>query len=270
MGVGGPADTLFRPENIQELSDFIKNNKQKVTIIGVGSNILVRDSGIRGIVIRLGRGFTHSSYQEGNIIVAGASVLTNNLAKFAMENEVSGFEFFIGIPGTVGGALAMNAGCYGSDTSSILKSAKIVNDKGDILDLSVEEIGYVYRGNKLPKSWVFVEGVFVAKKGRKIAIKEKMDQINEARNKTQPIKSKTCGSIFKNPLGYKAWELIQEVGCKGMTIGDAEISNLHCNFVINKGIATSQEIEDLCEKVRDTVRKVKGVDLEWEIVRLGN
>ncbi|MBQ4874865.1 MAG: UDP-N-acetylmuramate dehydrogenase [Rickettsiaceae bacterium H1] len=269
MGVGGPADILLKPSNTQDLINFIKTNTEKITTIGVGSNILVSDSGIRGVVIKLGRGFTGLSCQANNIM-AGAAVLDSNLAKFALKNQISGFEFFSGIPGTVGGALAMNAGCYESDTSSILSSAKVIDGKGNILNLTAREINYVYRGNRLPKNWIFIEGTFSGIKGKKSEIKAKMEKITQARILTQPIKNKTCGSIFKNPPGYKAWELIKQVGFRGSSLGDAEISDLHCNFVINKGNATSLDIENLCEQVRNKVKQIKGVDLEWEIVRLGN
>ncbi len=269
MKVGGFADSFYRAENLAELVAFIKQNKEIVTVIGLGSNILVHSNGIRGVVIRLGKHFSYLSYSGNHTITVGGATLDNNLAKFALAHEISGFEFFIGIPGTIGGALAMNAGCYGSDTSSVLNSARVLNDKGEILNLTAEEIGYVYRGNSLPKNWIFIEGTFVGRKGNASAIKAKMDKIVENRKRTQPIRNKTCGSIFKNPQNYTAWQLIDEVGCRGMKLGGAEISNMHCNFVINNGNATADDIEGLCEHVRQKVKEIKGVHLEWEIVRIG-
>ncbi len=269
LGVGGPADNFFKANDTQELVQFTKNNQKKITIMGLGSNILVSDSGIRGTVIRLGKGFTNIQC-NGETITAGSAMLDINIAKFALANGISGLEFFIGIPGTIGGALAMNAGCYGSDTSSVLQSAKIVNHKGETLNLTKNEIGYVYRGNKLPQEWIFIEGTFVGKKCSKELIKAKMDQITQQRKQIQPIHSKTCGSIFKNPEGYKAWELIEKSGCRGMSLGDAEISQMHCNFVINKGNALAKDVYDLCTKVKNKVKENSGVNLEWEVVQLGN
>ena len=269
LNVGGPADFLFKASSLDELIDFIKNNKKKVTVIGVGSNILVNDAGIRGTVVRLGKGFTGISCQD-NYITAGAAVLDYNLANFAMANDISGLEFFIGIPGTIGGALAMNAGCYSKDTASILQSAKVVDDQGHILELNPEEIGYFYRGNKLPKDWIFIEATFCGVKSSSSKIRLEMDKITCTRKKTQPIHNKTCGSIFKNPAGYKAWQLIEKAGFKGQSLGDAQISERHCNFLINKGKATAKELHGLCEEVRKTVKLKSGVDLEWEIVFLGN
>lgn len=269
MGVGGAADILFKPNDLQELSEYVRDNQHALTTIGVGSNILISDNGIRGVVIRLGRSFASLSYSN-HIITAGASVLDYQLATFAMQNNISGFEFFVGIPGTVGGALAMNAGCYGNDTSTLLQSAKIINNEGRLLTLTAEEIGYGYRKHALPNDWIFIEGTFAGTIGKQEEIKDKMNNIMNLRNKTQPIKSKTCGSIFKNPIGYKAWELIENSGCKGLSLGDAKISNLHANFVINKGNATAREIENLCKQVRTQVQLINGIKLEWEIVRLGN
>lgn len=269
LGAGGPADILFKPSDINDLVNFMQRNKESVTIIGVGSNILVGDSGIRGVVVRLGRGFNYISCSD-NFITAGAAVLDNNLAKFAMDNGIGGLEFFIGIPGTVGGALAMNAGCYGSNTASVLQKAKVLDDKGNILVMTTEEIGYVYRGHGLPKDWVFLEATFAGKVADRENIKSRMDEITDMRNKTQPVRSKTCGSIFKNPSGHSAWKLIEQAGCKGFSIGDAQISDLHCNFLINRGNATSQQLKDVCEYVREKVKVSSGVELEWEIVRLGN
>ncbi len=269
LNVGGPVDVLYKANNLSDLVSFIKNNQSQVAVIGVGSNILVSDEGFRGTVIRLGRGFTRIVCNDNHITV-GAAALDYNVAHFAMQNGIGGLEFLVGIPGTIGGALAMNAGCYGKDISSILVSATVVDDRGNIMELNPDEIGYVYRGNKLPSDWVFVEATLRGVKSHPEMIKGEMDKITIDRQRKQPISSKTCGSIFKNPPGHKAWELIEKSGFRGKSLGKAQISELHCNFLINNGGATASDLTMLCNQVREAVKKKSAIELEWEIILLGN
>lgn len=270
FGIGGCAEILFKPKDAKDLANFVKNKPKDLPmiVIGVGSNLLVRDGGVNGVVVKLGRGFTEINY-DGEYIVAGAGVLCQNLAKFAKENEVTGFEFMIGIPGTVGGALAMNAGAYGSEIVSINSVATIVDHKGDILEMSAADIGFVYRGNSLPKNSIFTSGKFIATKGNKNEIETKMQEITAAREKTQPVKTRTSGSTFKNPSGLKAWQLIDEAGCRGLRIGDAVVSELHCNFFINLGAATAKDVENLGAEVIRRVKAKTGIDLVWEVKIIG-
>jgi UDP-N-acetylmuramate dehydrogenase len=239
-----------------------------VTVIGVGSNLLVRDGGIDGVVIRLGKGFTEIE-KHGNNIHAGAGALGFNVAMFAAHNDVAGLEFLSGIPGTIGGALAMNAGAYGGEVSSVLVSAEVIDEVGNIYTLPPEEIGYVYRGNTLPEGMIFTRGIFCGTSGKREEIEAAIADITAKRSTTQPIKSRTSGSTFKNPAGQKAWELIDKAGCRGLCVGGAQVSELHCNFFINTGDATAADIENLGEEVRRRVLENSGVQLEWEVQIIG-
>lgn len=270
FNVGGLADVVFRPKNISDLSHFFKNKPNDVpaTVIGVGSNLLVRDGGIEGVVIRLGGEFTKITIEDG-VIIAGAGALGFNLAMFACDNQISGIEFYSGIPGTIGGALAMNAGAYGGETSNVLIKAKAVDETGQIHELYPQDIGYVYRGNTLPEGMIFVEGTFKGNIGKSTTIKAKIDEIAEKRSSTQPIKSKTSGSTFKNPEGYSAWKLIDDAGCRGLKLGGAQVSEKHCNFFLNTGDATASDIENLGEEVRQKVLEKTGVKLQWEVQIIG-
>lgn len=270
FNVGGVADVVFRPKNIEDLSFFLTNKPHdvSVTVIGVGSNLLVRDGGIKGVVIRLGGEFT-KIYQDNGNIVAGSGALGFNLATYAAESNISGLEFLSGIPGTVGGALAMNAGAYSGEICNILVSAKAVDSSGQIHELSPQDIGYVYRGNTLPDGMIFAEGVFKGFASEKSKILDKMKQIAQKRQDTQPIKSRTSGSTFKNPQGYKAWQLIDEAGCRGLKLGGAQVSEMHCNFFLNNGDATASDIENLGEEVRRRVEEKTGILLQWEVQVIG-
>lgn len=270
FNIGGPAEVMFRPEDTEDLSYFLKNKSKEipVTILGVGSNLLVRDGGIDGVVIRLGRNFVNITHEKTTVI-AGAGALDQNVAIYASQNGIGGLEFMIGIPGTVGGALAMNAGAYSSDISNILVSAEAVDMKGDIRTFSKEDFGFKYRSNSLPKDIIFTKAVFSGHAEKPEKIKEKMDEISRKREETQPVRSRTSGSTFKNPEGYKAWELIDKAGLRGFKVGSAEVSEKHCNFFINTGGATAEDVEKLGEIVIDKVKEKFGITLEWEVKIIG-
>lgn len=268
--VGGAADYLFRPEDAADLAAFfaLLPASMPITILGVGSNIIIRDGGIEGVVIKLGRGFNSVS-RTGNLIEAGGAVLDLNVAKYACENGIAGLEFLSGIPGTIGGAVRMNAGAYGSDVAAILTKAEIVERSGKIRELTAAELGFVYRNSALPEGAVVTRAWFEGTPGDTQTIAAQLQDIATAREETQPIRSRTGGSTFKNPEGHKAWELIDKAGCRGMSIGDAQVSEKHCNFLINNGDATAAQLESLGEKVREQVKAKTGIQLEWEIKRIG-
>jgi UDP-N-acetylmuramate dehydrogenase len=268
--VGGPADVLFKPADIDDLSYFLSNISPEIPlfVLGAGSNLIVRDSGIDGVVIKLGRGFADITIKDDKIVV-GAGALNHSLAQFSLQNSIEGFEFLIGIPGSIGGGIAMNAGCYGKEFKDILHSVTMLDREGKKYILLSEDLGFGYRHNSL-KNWsIFVEASFKYTKGKQEEIKKKIDEITSARQISQPINQKTGGSTFANPEGYKAWELIDKAGMRGYKIGGAEISNLHCNFMVNTGNATAADLENLGEKVRQKVLETSGVELKWEIKRIG-
>lgn len=270
FNVGGHAEIMFRPADSDDLIHFLKNKPSglAVTVLGVGSNLLVRDGGIDGVVIRLGRGFTDISY-DGTFVHAGAGALSFNVATSVAEHGISGLEFLVGIPGTIGGALAMNAGAYGGDIASVLESAQAIDESGNLHNLTPSDIGYIYRGNTLPEGMIFTNCILRGARGDRDAIKARLAEITATREETQPIRSKTSGSTFKNPPGLKAWQLIDEAGCRGLKIGGAQVSEKHCNFFINTGGATSEDIETLGEEVRRRVKEKTGVDLVWEVKIIG-
>jgi UDP-N-acetylmuramate dehydrogenase len=271
FNVGGIAEVMFRPADSEDLIYFLKNKPSEipVTILGVGSNLLVRDGGINGVVIRLGRGFTQMS-KDGNNIHLGAGALSFNAANAIADFGLSGLEFLIGIPGTIGGALAMNAGAYGSDIASVLQSAQAIDESGELHQLSPDDIGYIYRGNTLPDGMIFISCILRGDPSNTESIKARLAQITQMREDTQPIRSKTSGSTFKNPAGLKAWQLIDEAGCRGLKIGGAQVSEKHCNFFINTGNATASDIEKLGEEVRRRVLEKADIELSWEVKIIGN
>jgi len=268
--VGGPAEWLFRPEDVNDLSAFLALLPLDipVTVLGVGSNVIVRDGGIDGVVIKLGRGFTQMS-AEGELLTVGAACLDLNVAQYACENNLAGLEFLSGIPGTIGGAVFMNGGAYGSDTSQVLVEAEIVERSGKIRTLSNAEMGFSYRHSALPEGAIVTRAVFKMQAGNKENIAGKIADIQKSREDTQPIRARTGGSTFKNPEGHKAWELIEKAGCRGLTIGGAQVSEKHCNFLINIGTATAADLEALGEEVITSVKDKTGIILEWEIKRMG-
>jgi len=270
FGVGGVAEILFKPEDIDDLCKFISELDKSIPykVIGVGSNILVRDGGFNGVVIRLGRAFTDLSV-ENNMIRAGAAVSDYNFANFAMGSGFGGAEFLIGVPGLIGGGIFMNCGCYGREISEIISYVKIIDESGNLIKLDRDQIDFQYRTSNLPSSAIIVEAGFTAVSEDSSIIKSRMEQISRQRQESQPIKEKTGGSTFKNPVAYKAWELIDKAGFRGYKLGGAMVSEQHCNFLINTGNATASDIEDLGELIRENVKKKFGVDLEWEIKILG-
>ncbi len=271
FGVGGNADVIFRPLDIDDLADFLKNKPAglKCLTLGVCSNVIIRDGGFRGCIIRLARSFTETKC-DGDNIIAGAAALDANVARFAAENEIGGLEFLIGVPGTIGGALAMNAGAYGTEINDILVSAKAVDGSGNIIELKNSDFGFTYRKNSLPANLIFVEATLKGRKENKEDILARMKNISETRESTQPVRTKTGGSTFKNPDGKKAWQLIDDAGLRGYKLGGAMVSDKHCNFLINTGDATAADIENLGEEVRAKVKQKFGVELEWEIKRIGD
>ncbi len=268
----GVVDILFIPKDIDDLRFFLSNRPEDIPIyvMGVGSNMLIREGGVRGVMIRLGAGFNYINHKE-NIITAGCAVLDLNVANYAAKNSIAGLEFFAGIPGSIGGALAMNAGAYGNDTSNVLIEAKAINIvTSEIKTFLTPEIGYCYRGKKLSSEWMFFEAKFKGYFGDKIKIQKTIDNIQDARSSTQPIKSKTGGSTFKNPPDQKAWKLIDECGLRGKQIGGVKFSELHCNFLINARYAKSSDLESLIMLARQKVKKQFNINLEEEIKILGH
>ncbi|WP_417796360.1 UDP-N-acetylmuramate dehydrogenase [Terasakiella pusilla] len=268
--VGGPAEVMFRPEDADDLALFIKNKPKDVpvTFLGVGSNLLVRDGGIPGVVVRLGRNFAQISV-EGDQIIAGAGALDGNVAKVALENSLGGLEFLSGIPGTIGGALRMNAGAYAREMKDVLIDATAISPLGEVKTLSLADLGYSYRHSDLADDWVFLSARLQGRTTDQDAIRAEMQKIQDARGSSQPIRSRTGGSTFANPEGHKAWQLIDQAGCRGLKRGGAQVSEQHCNFLINTGDATADDLEGLGDDVRARVKDTSGVTLRWEIKRIG-
>jgi UDP-N-acetylmuramate dehydrogenase len=267
---GGTAEVLFRPADAEDLATFLaaKPADLKLNIIGVGSNLLVRDGGIPGVVIRLPAVFGKVEI-DGLRIHAGAAALDAAVSRNAADAGIAGLEFLRGIPGTIGGALKMNAGCYGREVKDVFVAATAIDGKGGKHTLSAAEMGFSYRKSAVPEDFVFVEAVFEGTKDDPAAVRARMDELLARRETSQPIGSKTGGSTFKNPPGRQAWQLIEEAGCRGLRYGDAAVSEMHCNFLINLGNATAAEIEALGEDIRARVKDKFGIDLEWEIKRVG-
>ena len=266
---GGAAEVLFRPADVEDLATFMAALPADVpvTVLGVGSNILVRDGGVKGVVIRLLRGFTGISV-EGYEILAGAGVLDLNVALTARDHGLAGVEFLSGVPGTIGGALRMNAGAYEGDLSQVLVSAEAVDRSGKVHVVPASALGFSYRHSEAPADWIFTSARLRGTPGDQLAIARRIAEIDAARTDSQP-RSRTGGSTFVNPPGQKAWQLIDQAGCRGLRIGEAQVSEKHCNFLINLGAATASDIEGLGEEVRRRVREKSGVQLEWEIRRIG-
>ena len=266
---GGPAEVLFRPADVADLSSFLSALPADiaVTVLGVGSNLLVRDGGVKGVVIRLMRGFTSVSV-DGHEVVSGAGALDLSVALTARDNALAGLEFLSGIPGTIGGAIAMNGGAYGGELSQVLVSAEAVDRAGVVHRVDAAELGFSYRHNSAPADWIFTSARLRGVPGDQLSIARRIAEIDAARTESQP-RSRTGGSTFVNPPGRKAWELIDGAGCRGLRVGDAQVSEKHCNFLINLGAATAADIEGLGEEVRRRVLAQSGVELQWEIKRIG-
>jgi len=268
---GGPAEVLFRPADADDLAAFIaaKPADLRVSVIGVGSNLLVRDGGIPGAVVRLSSAFGKIE-TDGMRVRAGAAALDGAVARAAADAGIAGLEFLRGVPGTIGGALKMNAGCYGREVKDVFVEATAIDAKGNKIKLSSAEMVFEYRKARgATDDLVFVEAVFEGTRDDPAAIKARMDELSANREASQPIKSKTGGSTFKNPPGQKAWQLIDHAGCRGLKIGGAQVSEKHTNFLINTGDATAADLEALGEEVRRRVQEKSGISLEWEIKRVG-
>jgi len=268
--VGGPAEVLYRPADIADLQSFLAALPLQVpiTVIGAASNLIVRDGGVAGVVIRLARGFGDITVQAGGVI-AGAASLDAVVAEHAAEAGLAGLEFLSGIPGAVGGAIAMNAGAYGGDVAGCLEWAEIVTRQGELVRLTPADIGFSYRHSGLPAQSVVVRARFLARPGDRAAIAARMGEIRASREATQPVRARTGGSTFRNPPGAKAWELIDAVGGRGLVRGGAQVSEKHCNFLLNTGNATAADLEGLGEELRRRVHEASGIALHWEIKRIG-
>ena len=268
--VGGPAEFLFRPADVDDLCAFLRDLplEMPVTVIGAASNLIVRDGGINGVVVKLARGFGDVVVEEDGVI-AGAAALDVTVSEYAAEAGLAGLEFLSGIPGTIGGAVAMNAGAYGGDVAAVLDWAEIVTRAGELLRVPAMDLGLSYRHANLPADAVVVRARLRARPGEAAMIGARMAEIREKRESTQPVRARTGGSTFANPDGQKAWELVDAAGCRGLIMGGAQISELHCNFLLNLGEATAAELEGLGEEVKRRVLQQSGVELRWEIKRIG-
>tara|TARA_Y200000002_G_scaffold350419_1_gene327742 strand:+ start:1669 stop:2577 length:909 start_codon:yes stop_codon:yes gene_type:complete len=273
FNLGGPADIFFRPENKLQLIDFlnlIRKKKYKTYILGAGSNTLIRDSGVKGVVIKLGSKFSKIKLLKDDTIEVGASTLDRKVSEFAKNNNIAGMEFLACIPGSIGGAVIMNSGCYGTDISEILLSIRIIDDRGNERELKKEEINFFYRGTDLPENYIVLSVVLKGFISSKKLIEKKQKKLIIQKKESQPSKIKTGGSTFKNTSGKKAWMLIKESGCDKLYIGDAKVSEKHCNFFVNEGKAKTKDMEKLIEKVKNEVKIKTGKNLELEIKIIGD
>ncbi|WP_292043229.1 MULTISPECIES: UDP-N-acetylmuramate dehydrogenase [unclassified Brevundimonas] len=273
--VGGAADALFIPADEDDLIDFLKALPEDVPVytFGVGSNLIVRDGGMPGVVIRLAGRAWGQVVADGLTVTAGAGALDSMVARASAKAGIAGLEFYAGIPGSIGGALTMNAGCYGSETKDVLVSARGVNRKGEKVQMTVDQFGYTYRHANAPADIIWIEATYQGTADEPEAVAARIAEITARREKTQPIREKTGGSTFKNPEGHSSWKLVDEAGWRGklfkMTGGGAKFSELHSNFMINPGEATAADLEGLGETVRQDVFSKTGVQLSWEIKRIG-
>ncbi|HEX6376813.1 MAG TPA: UDP-N-acetylmuramate dehydrogenase [Allosphingosinicella sp.] len=268
---GGPAEWLVRPNDVEDLAGFLRELDPAVPVlpVGVGSNLIVRDGGVPGVVVRLPKAMSHVHIEPGNRVRAGGGAMGITVASKARDAHIAGLEFLRGIPGTAGGAARMNAGAYGREVADVLVEATLVLRDGRVETWPAERFGYTYRHSEVPAGAVVVEALFEGVPGDRAAIGAEMDRIAAEREASQPLRSRTGGSTFKNPPGTKAWKLIDSAGCRGLTIGDAQVSEKHCNFLLNLGKARAADIEALGEEVRRRVLADSGVRLEWEIQRVG-
>jgi UDP-N-acetylmuramate dehydrogenase len=272
FNVGGVVDVLFKPEDADDLAFFLKNKPTEIPhiILGVCSNVIIRDGGFRGVLIKLGRNFNNISH-DGTVITIGAGALDSNAARYAAENNIAGLEFLIGIPGTIGGNIAMNAGAYGTEIKDVLLEATYIDKSGSIKKCNNRDLDFEYRKAHFEDGVIFTSCILQGKTGDTDEIKRKMQLISSSREETQPVRTKTGGSTFKNPenSNKKAWQLIDEAGLRGHKIGGAQISEKHCNFLINTGAATAANIENLGDYAIEKVFEKSGIKLEWEIKRIG-
>ena len=271
FNLGGNAKVIFKPNNLSELSFFLRKIKgfNKVKVIGAGSNILIRDGGFNGIIIKLGKFFSHLSLFDKNTIIAGTSALDKNVSNFALKHSLSKFEFLACIPGTIGGGIRMNTGCYGEDISKILLSVQAMDLDGKIKVIYSNDIKFSYRKCNLDNNLIFISATLRGKKNNKKNIAKKINSLKERKKNDQPSKIKTCGSTFKNPKNKKAWKLIKDSGCSGTEIGDAHISKKHCNFFVNNKNAKAMDLENLINQVKSRVLEKTGISLELELQIIG-
>lgn len=276
LRVGGPAEILFIPADESDLARFLAETPDDVpvTALGAGSNTLARDGGVPGVVIKLGPAFARAETLPGAKLRVGAAMLDKAAAKAAAKGGIAGLEFYVGVPGTIGGALRMNAGCYGAETKDVLIEAVALDRRGRRIIASAEELGHGYRTCAAPEDWIFTEALFQGRPDEPAAITARMDEITARREATQPIREKTSGSTFKNPDpdaagGLSAWQLVDKVGGRGRRVGGARFSEQHANFLINDGTATAADLETLVEDVRRDVKRETGVELAWEVKRIG-
>ncbi len=268
--VGGAAEILFKPADLEDLQQFLANCPTDIPVlpIGVASNLLIRDGGVEGVVIRLGGGFAGIDVQ-GTQITAGAAALDANVALSAQLAGLAGLEFLTGVPGTIGGGLRMNAGCYGREIKDVLVSAQAVDRQGQLHELCLDDMHFTYRHCGVDESWIFTSAILKGTPDTVEAVAARMVEIQKKREESQPIRTRTGGSTFANPDGARAWELIDKAGCRGLTLGGAQISEKHCNFLINTGNSTAADLENLGEQVKKRVKETSGIDLRWEIKRIG-
>ena len=269
--VGGPAEVLFAPADEDDLAYFLKGTPASVPVftVGLGSNLLVRDGGVGGVVIRLGRGFSEIKVEGGQRLRAGTAVPDVKVARAAADAGISGLAFYRGIPGSIGGALRMNAGAHGRETKDVLVEARALDRQGNVHVLPLADMGFTYRHCEVPHDWIFTEALFEGEPGDPKEILRQMEEVADYREKNQPIKERTGGSTFKNPPGSSAWQLIDAAGCRGFRVGGAKVSEMHCNFLVNDRQATGEDVERLGETVRARVKAASGVELQWEIIRAG-
>ena len=269
--VGGPAEVLFSPADEADLAYFLKciPDDLPVFAIGLGSNLLVRDGGVKGVVIRLGRGFSDIKVEAGHRLRVGTAVPDVKVARAAADAGIDGLAFYRGIPGSIGGALRMNAGAHGTETKDVLVSARAVDRQGNVHEISNAEMGYTYRHCGVPDDWIFTQALYEGRPGDTAEIQKQMEEVATYREQNQPIKERTGGSTFKNPSGNSSWKLIDAAGCRGFRVGGAKVSEMHCNFLINDQGASAEDIETLGETVRARVKANSGITLNWEIIRLG-
>ena len=272
FNLGGPSEIFFRPNSVAQLSSFlqeIKKTKNKTTIIGAGSNTLIRDSGVKGVTIKLGSKFSFLNLINNDTIHAGAATLDKKISNFAKDNSLSNFEFLSCIPGSLGGGIVMNSGCYENEISKILVSVEVVDENGKIFEIEKDKINFFYRGCDLPDNFIILSAKLKGLKLDKSKIEKKQSEFIKKKKESQPSQIKTCGSTFKNTKNYKAWELIKKSNCEKMFVGKAKISQKHCNFFVNEGNAKAFEIEQLIDKTKEQVFKKTGIKLELEIKIIG-
>lgn len=269
--VGGPAEVLFAPADEADLAYALSRLPSEVPVftLGLGSNLLVRDGGVPGVVVRLGRGFGEVKAMPDHRLVAGTALPDVKVARAAADAGISGLAFYRGIPGSIGGALRMNAGAHGRETKDCLVSARAVDRQGNVHVLDNAAMGFTYRHSDVPNDWIFTEATYAGEPGATADIQKAMEEVADYREKNQPIKERTGGSTFKNPPGSSAWKLVDAAGCRGFRVGGAKVSEMHCNFLINDQNATAEDVERLGETVRARVKAQSGVTLEWEIIRIG-